>query len=302
MPVCMSSTCYDFRKQCSILSYLYDFNLFIFYFESRYLNSRTKSQQSSPFLSNNNLSPTTSTPISPTETNGFCVQQYCGHTGSVNSIRFHPKFFTDATNLILTGSGDSEAHIWQCVLSPVNNSLESTSEVFLNYNNCYSFATNQNNIAYGSNTNRLGLTSPLQAQQLQYTSTTSNLLHHSTSNNSYQDLIANAPIIRSPIKRFEGHSDACIAAEWFPDGELIATASWDRSANIYNVETGKVLCTLQHDDLLTNVNIHSFQKIILSSSKDTTFKVWDFRDPICSVNVYQGDLILIIYLFNIIYA
>lgn len=36
--------------------------------------------------------------------NGFCVQQYCGHSGSVNSIRFHPRFFTDATNLILTGN------------------------------------------------------------------------------------------------------------------------------------------------------------------------------------------------------
>ncbi len=88
--------------------------------------------------------------------------------------------------------------------------------------------------------------------------------------------------------RYEGHTDVCIAADWFPDGELLATASWDRSANVYNVETGKVLCTLQHDDMLTNVNIHSSQKIILTSSKDTTFKVWDFRDPICSVNVYQG--------------
>jgi WD40 repeat protein len=94
--------------------------------------------------------------------------------------------------------------------------------------------------------------------------------------------------IRSPIKRFEGHQDTLIAAEWFPDGELIATGSWDRSANIYNVETGKMLCNLQHDDYLTNVNIHNTHKIILTSSKDCTFKIWDFRDPICSVNVYQG--------------
>jgi hypothetical protein len=39
----------------------------------------------------------------------FCVQEYCGHTGSVNSIRFHPRFFLDATNLILTASGDCQA-------------------------------------------------------------------------------------------------------------------------------------------------------------------------------------------------
>jgi WD40 repeat protein len=59
-------------------------------------------------------------------------------------------------------------------------------------------------------------------------------------------------------------------------------------ANVYNVETGKILCNLQHDDHLTNVSIHATQKILLTSSKDTTFKLWDFRDPICSVNVYQG--------------
>ncbi len=140
-------------------------------------------------------------------------------------------------------------------MSPDNDSLESTSDVILNYSNCYSIATNTNN---------------------------------NTNSNNYQELISNIATIRSPIKRYEGHSDTCIAAEWFPNGELIATGSWDRSANIYNVETGKMLCSLQHDDYLTNVNIHSTHKIILTSSKDCTFKVWDFRDPICSVNVYQG--------------
>lgn len=70
----------------------------------------------------------------------FCVQEYCGHTGSVNSVRFHPKFFTNATNLILTASGDCQAHIWQSVLSPFNDSLESKSDLVLNYNNCFSIA------------------------------------------------------------------------------------------------------------------------------------------------------------------
>lgn len=213
------------------------------------------SPQSSLTSFNNNNSQTTST--------SFCLQEYCGHTGSVNSIRFHPRFFTHSTNLILTASGDCQAHIWQCVLSPDSDSLESTSQVVLNYSSCYSFAMNNN-----QNQN-----SPI----------------NNNNNNCYvNDLVSNTAIIRSPIKRYEGHSDACIAAEWFPDGELLATASWDRMANVYNVETGKILCNLQHDDYLTNVSIHRQNKIILTSSKDTTFKVWDFRDPICTVNVYQG--------------
>lgn len=41
-----------------------------------------------------------------------CLLQYQGHTGSVNSIRFHP-----AKDLVLTGSGDCTAHIWQAALN-----------------------------------------------------------------------------------------------------------------------------------------------------------------------------------------
>ena len=111
----------------------------------------------------------------------------------------------------------------------------------------------------------------------------------SSSSTSAAALVANPSLIRSPIKRYETHTDACIAAEWFPDGgEMLCTGSWDRTAHVLNVETGRVLCTMQHDDYLTNVSIHATRKLVLTSSKDTTFKVWDFRDPICSVNVYQG--------------
>jgi WD40 repeat protein len=187
------------------------------------------------------------------ESAAFCFQEYCGHAGAVNSIRFHPRFFSDATNLILTGSGDCEAHIWQSVLSPEVDSLESNSQVVLNYHSCYSIAMSS-----------AGSRSPL------------------------ADMISNPAVIRSPIRRYQGHTDACIAAEWFPDGEQLVTGSWDRTANVYNVETAKVLCNLQHDDQLTNVSMHRAHKIILTSSKDTTFKIWDFRDPICSVQIYQG--------------
>jgi WD40 repeat protein len=225
-----------------------------------YFNSHTNPGQT-PLPISSPQSSLTSFNNSQTTSTSFCIQEYCGHTGSVNSIRFHPRFFTHSTNLILTASGDCQAHIWQCVLSPDSDSLESTSQVVLNYSSCYSFAMSNNQNQSSPNNNN---------------------------NNYVNDLVSNTAMIRSPIKRYEGHSDACIAAEWFPDGELLATASWDRMANVYNVETGKILCNLQHDDYLTNVSIHRQNKIILTSSKDTTFKVWDFRDPICTVNVYQG--------------
>jgi WD40 repeat protein len=246
-------------------------------------NSHVSQHISSNYLIGSASADTTARLWYLNKTNGvsssFCIQEYCGHSGSVNSIRFHPRYFTDSTNLILSASGDCQAHIWQCVLSPTNDSLENKCDILLNYNSFYSMALKSINSQTSNgqpNANHHNIIS----------SPSSNCNQNSENSlSTSQDFMS---IIRSPIKRYEGHSDACIAAEWFPDGELLATASWDRTANVYNVETGKVLCNLQHDDYLTNVSIHKMHKIILTSSKDTTFKVWDFRDPICSVNVYQG--------------
>lgn len=43
---------------------------------------------------------------------GKCLLQYTGHSGSVNSIRFHP-----ARDIALTSSGDNTAHVWQAAVN-----------------------------------------------------------------------------------------------------------------------------------------------------------------------------------------
>jgi hypothetical protein len=80
-----------------------------------YFNLHSTTQNSNQ---NSNFSPSTLTNNNcKQQTTSFCVQEYCGHAGSVNSIRFHPRFFTDATNVILTAWGDCTADKWQSVLS-----------------------------------------------------------------------------------------------------------------------------------------------------------------------------------------
>lgn len=44
---------------------------------------------------------------------GKNLLQYTAHSGSVNSVKFHP-----TQDLILTASGDHTAHIWQAVITP----------------------------------------------------------------------------------------------------------------------------------------------------------------------------------------
>ncbi|KAK2143224.1 hypothetical protein LSH36_863g00028 [Paralvinella palmiformis] len=95
--------------------------------------------------------------------------------------------------------------------------------------------------------------------------------------------------IRHPNVELTGHSGVVIAADWLAGGSQVITASWDRTANLYDTETGEIVNTLTgHDQELTNVCTHPSQRLVVTSSKDTTFRLWDFRDPSMKVNVFQG--------------
>lgn len=79
-----------------------------------------------------------------------------------------------------------------------------------------------------------------------------------------------------------------IGCQWL-DNDLAVTASWDRQANLYNVESGTLLQTLAgHDDELTHVACHPTMRLVATCSLDTTFRLWDFRENIHSVSVFQG--------------
>lgn len=97
------------------------------------------------------------------------------------------------------------------------------------------------------------------------------------------------PSLRTPVCEFTGHSGVVMAADWLPGGDQVITASWDRTANLYDVETRELLQSLSgHDQELTHTSSHPTQRLVVTSSKDTTFRLWDFREPIHSVSVFQG--------------
>jgi len=95
--------------------------------------------------------------------------------------------------------------------------------------------------------------------------------------------------INQPSIRISGHFDVVCDGKWLAEGNQIITASWDRTSNIYDVEEGKVLKTLTgHDDRVVSCSTHPLQKLVATSSKDCTFRLWDFREAIQSVAVFQG--------------
>ncbi|KAG2458470.1 WDR37 protein, partial [Polypterus senegalus] len=104
------------------------------------------------------------------------------------------------------------------------------------------------------------------------------------------DVSSECPMIRVPLTTLKSHQGVVIAADWLVGGKQVVTASWDRAANLYDVETSELVHSLTgHDQELTHCCTHPTQRLVVTSSRDTTFRLWDFRDPsIHSVNVFQG--------------
>ncbi|XP_043273698.1 WD repeat-containing protein 37 [Venturia canescens] len=174
---------------------------------------------------------------------GRCLLQYIGHSGSVNSVRFHP-----TRDLALTASGDGSAHVWQASVNWDIPKRQSSSEDLSNPDR-----TPTNALCSG-------------------------------------DEFEEAPTLRTPVRELIGHSGVVVSADWLPGAEQLVTASWDRTANLYDAETGEVIHTLcGHDQELTHVSTHHAQRLCVTSSRDSTFRLWDFREPIHhSVSVFQG--------------
>ncbi|KAI6192463.1 WD repeat-containing protein 37 [Aphelenchoides fujianensis] len=95
--------------------------------------------------------------------------------------------------------------------------------------------------------------------------------------------------LRQPSQTFSGHSDAVVGAEFLAGGEQIISVSWDKTGHIYDVEKDIVLNVLTgHEAELTFCSSHRTSKIVATSSQDCTFRLWDLREAIQSVAVFQG--------------
>lgn len=105
-----------------------------------------------------------------------------------------------------------------------------------------------------------------------------------------EENFSNVPlVIRQPVRSFVGHSEPVVGAEWLIGNEQIVSVSWDRTANIYDIDNEKVVTSLSgHEEKLTFCSSHKTSKIVATASKDCTFRLWDFREAMRSVAIFQG--------------
>lgn len=89
--------------------------------------------------------------------------------------------------------------------------------------------------------------------------------------------------LRTPLQEFNGHSSVVVSADWISVSgsetpTQIITASWDRTAILWDIETKAIIQTLTgHDNELTHCSAHASNRLVVTSSRDSTFRLWDFR-------------------------
>ena len=86
----------------------------------------------------------------------------------------------------------------------------------------------------------------------------------------------------------QGHEGSVISVAFSPDGTRLATGSWDDTARIWDVATGKSLAALQgHENFVTSVAFSPDGTHLATGSYDDTARIWDIATGE-SIAVLQG--------------
>ena len=80
----------------------------------------------------------------------------------------------------------------------------------------------------------------------------------------------------SLVKEFLGHKDSLYCAALSPDGQILATGSYDSSIKLWNVTDGKELRSLDgHNGAVFELAFRHDGKVLASASGDRTVKLLD---------------------------
>ena len=92
-----------------------------------------------------------------------------------------------------------------------------------------------------------------------------------------------------PVVRYSPHS-AVASADVSPDGKLVATGSWDHSAKIWDIETGRAIRKLDggHAGYINSVEFSPDGKELLTASDDGTARLWDVQSGKSTGVVFKG--------------
>ncbi len=78
------------------------------------------------------------------------------------------------------------------------------------------------------------------------------------------------------IRTLTGHTDWVRSVKFSPDGQKIASASWDGSVVIWGVQTGRQIHTYRgHDGMVFSAAWSPDNKMVASGGEDKTVRLWN---------------------------
>ncbi|KNA23871.1 hypothetical protein SOVF_021080 [Spinacia oleracea] len=85
-------------------------------------------------------------------------------------------------------------------------------------------------------------------------------------------------VSKHPKARMTGHQQAVNHVYFSPDGQWVASASFDKSVKLWNGVTGKFVAAFRgHVGPVYQISWSADSRLLLSGSKDSTLKIWDIR-------------------------